>query len=81
MSTNQDLREAFDDDETRQWAEDVDHADPTCGSCGKAGVPTSDTYRNEFFECVTPDCRTLIFSIYRADTGTEPADNVDGGEQ
>jgi len=77
MSSNQDLREAFKDDETRQWAANVDHADPRCCSCGKAGVPTSDTYRNEFFECVTPDCRTLIFSIYRADTGTEPEGSVD----
>jgi ribosomal protein L37AE/L43A len=82
MSSNQDLREAFADDETRQWAASVDHANPACPGCGKAGVPTSSTYVWNWFECVSTDCRTTMFDIEKpAGTGTEPADSVDGGEQ
>lgn len=69
MSANQDLREAFVDDETRQWAAKEDHADPNCPACGKAGVPTSKTYRWDWFECVNPKCRTTLFEI--VDTSTE----------
>ena len=64
MSANQDLREALEDDQIR-WAAKVDHADPDCPGCGNAGVPTTSDYREEFLECVTPGCRTLIFSLYR----------------
>jgi len=71
MSTNQDLREAFAEDDTRQWAADVDHADPTCPGCGKAGVPTSNNYRWNWFECVTIDCRTTMFDIEKP-AGSEP---------
>jgi len=78
MSSNQDLREAFADDDTRKWAAACDHADPTCPGCGKAGVPTSNNYRWNWFECVTVDCRTTMFDI-EMPADTEPAENVGGG--
>jgi len=78
MSANDQLREAFADDETRQWAAEADNADPNCPACGKAGVPTSSNYHWNWFECVSPDCRTAMFDIESAND-SKAGDSSGGG--